>query len=253
MIANCPFISSLLLYVYGNGGDLQNVLFPFADFVKYALASPTFQPSLKSLRITCGRHLLLSPACIPFIRSLSRLELASEHAVEPTFWSSLTDSKIYLQALRINRLSRPAADYLTSYEGLEEFVFDHSVAQFNRPCGLTTVEEVRLFYHSILPKHRRTLRTLGLACVPLTQELGRDNNELWFLGRDHLEQVSLCADLEHLEILYNPNDYEDSIRSSIPLVRPFYSSDCHSIDPVISYEVQFSLHVAHARRLSRAP
>lgn len=167
-------------------------------------------PSLKELRLFSKRPLFLSPASVPFLRSLTRLELSGpggrRHLGDASFWSALTKSKIRLRALRIPKLELAIVKYLASFSGLEEFLFDHmkigadgeNLASSGTPPGT----EVQLFYDSVLPSHCNTLRTLGLACdVP--------DRDLWYLSRERLEQIALCPSLRHLEVMYHHMDSDD--------------------------------------------
>ncbi|KAJ3505984.1 hypothetical protein NMY22_g17394 [Coprinellus aureogranulatus] len=219
MIAKCPSLRSLLFYVYGNNNAYGQPFYLY-DFIRQALELPSFQPSLQSLRLLSGQDMILSPACIPFLRSLSRLELAHGPADDPGLWSGFTDSKIFLRVLRISRLAPAIVQYLTSYEGLEEFVFDHSTVEFNRPCGLTTEDEVHLFYDSILPKHCRSLQTLGVTCDPINDILTVNDRTEWYINEERLNQITACTALKHLEIMFDhfdPGDPTPSLRQKFPL------------------------------------
>ncbi|KAJ3535800.1 hypothetical protein NMY22_g6324 [Coprinellus aureogranulatus] len=220
MVANCPSLTSLLLYVSGIDG-IHEQAFHFSDFTRQALELPSFQPSLRDLRVLSGRHIIMTSACIPFLGSLSRLELATGHIEEPGFWSGLTGAGIRLRALRVNRLALSIVRYLTTYEGLEEFMFDHTIVGINHPCGLSTEDEVQIFYDTILPKHCTTLRTLGLACAdPIAHISGFDviQTQEWYISQEKLERITTCTALKHLEIMH----YHFDPRHSTPSWRRPY-------------------------------
>lgn len=146
---------------------------------------------LKDLRV--GRHVMLSAKCIPSLQSLTTLKLDWNSATPPAaFWKSLEVAGIYLRTLHVSKFERCIAHYTLSYSGLEEL--DLAWVGQRMEEDLVLEDEIsNHFYHSVVPKHAGSLKTLQIkgTCVGP-----------WCVTQSNMKAITKCSGLRRLAILY---------------------------------------------------
>lgn len=184
-----PELQSLNILYQGRHSSLEDLASVFAD----AVAAPAFVPTLERL-ILRGRHITLSPACVPYLSALTDLQIdqcATAHAVDPAFWEALADGRVRLQHLQIYPLSPSIVAYLKTYTGLKTLRLSGNgkdESSINRQLHM--VEDL---YREIVPHHREALRVLCTGNLPTT---------VWELEAKNLKAILRCRNLETLALKY---------------------------------------------------
>lgn len=168
---------------------------------------------LKDLRV--GRHVMLSAKCIPSLQSLTTLKLDWNSATPPAaFWKSLEVAGIYLRTLHVSKFERCIAHYTLSYSGLEEL--DLAWVGQRMEEDLVLEDEIsNHFYHSVVPKHAGSLKTLQIkgTCVGP-----------WCVTQSNMKAITKCSGLRRLAILYFfPRDAGSVSSQSFSMVRMAFS------------------------------
>ncbi|KAF6759780.1 hypothetical protein DFP72DRAFT_116535 [Ephemerocybe angulata] len=184
-----PELQSLNILYQGRHSSLEDLASVFAD----AVAAPAFVPTLERL-ILRGRHITLSPACVPYLSALTDLQIdqcPTAHAVDPAFWEALADGRVRLQHLKLYPLSPSIVAYLKTYTGLRTLRLSGNgkdKSSINRQLHM-----VEALYREIIPQHRETLRELCTANLPTT---------VWEIEAKNLKAILRCMNLETLAVKY---------------------------------------------------
>jgi hypothetical protein len=164
----------------------------------------TLPSTLKTLIIS-PRAFRMSPSCAPLLRALTSLSISDDSIHVPTsFWKALQDCGICLQDLKVGPLLQPIVDYLLSYSGLRYFKLDSSGRDPEDAENM-----IHQFFYSILPMHQSSMK-----------ELAFQNTKpgSWVITKSYLDRVSLCKNIECLNLVYHFPMEEDNEPPTIALV-----------------------------------
>lgn len=149
---------------------------------------------IESLNLRCMRT-LLDAETLYHLHSLKSLSIhfnltttiQGSHFFQ--IWETLKNESIHLTSIDVNltEVDDSLLDYLLSYEGIEQIIFDNSARLWSRH-GESIANR---FFDEVLPKVARTLRVLHLVTISLGA---------WCFGRNNAGSIAQCKRLEELTV-----------------------------------------------------
>jgi hypothetical protein len=195
LLARCPDMSNLHIdgpFWYGDGTIFGEL---FAGIDRLGLSLPLRRLELNGVALTSDdiasnlRHFRK----IEFL-GVSRNPNPLAESVLGQVCTILKEEDILLKGISTDFPDDPLLlDYLVSYSGLRELLFDPRCQSPDCPADL-----VERFYTQVLPSHHRTLEHLKFTCWPVPASFENDQTAL-----DPLAEVTKCRSLRVLEVRYS--------------------------------------------------
>lgn len=158
-------------------------------------------------RLKIYNNVLLTPSCIPLLRSLTYLNLSvGSTTPPPSFWKALESAGVRLRNLHTETMEDCIAQYALSYSGLVDLGVNRLAESKEKDSGEAS-KLAHLFYHSVIPKHAASLKFLTMK----SREA-----EPWGITKANLEPILQCRDLRRLNLIYPV-----AIQSDGTLLPPF--------------------------------
>ncbi|KAF5318413.1 hypothetical protein D9611_013933 [Ephemerocybe angulata] len=168
--------------------------------------------SLPLAKLCLRGRLLVKASCLPYLKHLTHLELRNLAHAGPSIgvyafpWEALSQLGIHLTSLLVFPPTPSLLQYLGSYSGLvslrlaeSEHIWKPNTDDNDHPHekGASTPESqekmAHTMVHSVLPRHRGTLKHLVLANL---------NYRFWAVTEAILKSVLSCQEIEILSLMY---------------------------------------------------
>ncbi|KAF6752904.1 hypothetical protein DFP72DRAFT_443636 [Ephemerocybe angulata] len=187
MVAQMPFLRRLR---FSSGSESPG---GHVDFV-YILGNAQRNGNDSSLNLEgldlTSNPLRLTPACVPFFRSLRRLVLDDDIEALPSFWISLAEHNVQVEHLVLGDITPPAVGYIHSLQCLRELEFAPPFS-YEGLTGKTVISRV---LKDVLPYVNDTLQVFR----------ARRGGVLWCACEDDIEQILRCRHLMELQFFFSP-------------------------------------------------
>lgn len=164
-----------------------------------------------------GPAVLVTAACVPFLSSLTELELVAQlpPAEEQQFWSAMIRHGINLKVVDVFPFTPSVVDYLCAYSGLQKLVLRWPTSQAGRN-EINRKSVADHFFTQVLPRHRDTL----MDWFSDHDELAGPGMEFWSISHRGLRALSKCKRLERMQLAYAiPLGLDEASPSPLTLVR----------------------------------
>lgn len=150
--------------------------------------------SIESLSLRCMRT-LLDAETLYHLRSLKSLSIhfnlttTIQGSLLFQIWETLRKESIHLTKIDVNLtdVDDSLLDYLTSYDGIQQIVFDNSARLWSRHDEAIA----NRFFDDVLPRVSRSLQSLHLVTI---------SPGAWCFGKNNASSIAQCTRIEELTV-----------------------------------------------------